>query len=297
VAYTLSNLLQDVYMDLGQFNVSTATGGTTATLVDSKQVGLHKDNAWLNGACFIIRDVAGASAAPEGEFALVTGYTSSSGTFTSAASSYTVAPADGDTYGFVNNFYPLHTVRELCNLGIQALGDVALVDTSLTTAASQREYALPAACKRNRPLEVAIQGETGDSDDNAYVPIYDYDYIPAAAGSTGTIQFKRQPASGRTIRIVYEGIHPKLTAYSSVVHETIHPELAKVSATEMCLRWQNSRLQGGDDFLLQRWNDAKQTLLMEKTMHPVWKPRRKSRLFILGDTDTRYSRFSGDVLP
>jgi hypothetical protein len=103
--------------------------------------------------------------------------------------------------------------------------------------------------------------------------------------------------ASRTIQIVYEGIHPKLTAYNSPVSEIIHPHLAQMAATEMCLRWQNSRLQGGDDFLLQRWNDSKVTLQRATLDHPIWKPRRKPRLFILGETSRKFSKYSGDVLP
>ena len=115
MAFVLSNLLQQAFIRLGQANISTATGGATTSVVDSKQGGLHGDNAWKDGACIIIRDAAGASAAPETEIALVTAYTDSSGTFTSTTGAYTVAPADGDTFMFVNDFYPLFTMRELAN--------------------------------------------------------------------------------------------------------------------------------------------------------------------------------------
>jgi hypothetical protein len=294
MGYTLANLLQDVYLALGQLTVSTATGGSTSSLVDSKQVGLHGDNEWKDGALLLIRDADGAGAAPEGEISLCTGYTDSSGTF---ASVWTVGPANGDIYGFTNDFYPLYTVMELCNMGLMQLGDIALVDTSQTTAESKTEYALPVTAKRGRPLEIALQSATGDSDDNAWQVAYDWDLAPAAPGSTATIVFRRQPTSSRTIRITYEGSHPKLTAATSVISETLHPELAKAAAVEACLKWQNSRLQGGDPFLLQRWNDAKNDLLIAKAEHPVWKPRRRPRLFILGDSNRRFSKYSGDVLP
>lgn len=278
-------------MSLGQLNVSTATSGSTSAIADTKQATLHGDNAWKDGACILVRDAAGASAAPEGEFSLVTAYTDSSGSF---ATTWTSAPASGDTFGFVNDFYPLYTVIELCNLALVEVGDIALVDTSLTTAADQTEYSLPVVAKRRRPYEVAIQ-TSADSDDNRWQPIYDWDYAPAAPGTVGKIVFRRQPPSGYTLRIIYDGIHPKLSAYTSVVSETIQPGLAQAAATEMCLRWQNSRLQGGDDFLLQRWNDAKVQLQFAKLSNPVWKPPRRARLFTLGRESAR-SRFTGDIL-
>lgn len=278
MAYLLTNLLQDAYTNLGQLNASTATGGSTSTVVDSKQAGLHGDGTWKNGSAFIIRDAAGASAAPEGEFNLVTAYADSTGTFTAT---FTAAPAAGDTFAFVNDFYPLYTVIELCNMALQELGDIALVDVSLTTAANQTEYALPVACKGQRPLAVLIQGITTDANDNKYWNTVAFDYIPAAPGSTGLLVFETQPPASRTIKIVYMGRHPKLSVYSSIVSETIHPALASAAATEVCLRWQNSRLQGGDDFLLQRWNDAKTELMKAKADFPIWKPRKRTKLLIL----------------
>ena len=94
---TLSNILRDSLVKLGQLQVFTATGGTTTTIVDSDLGGTDSD--FVRGTMVVIRDAGGASAAPENEFAEITAYTSSTGTLTGAASSFTVAPASGDTYG------------------------------------------------------------------------------------------------------------------------------------------------------------------------------------------------------
>ena len=39
MTFTLSNLLKAVYTELGQMQVSAATGGTTTTLIDSLMTG------------------------------------------------------------------------------------------------------------------------------------------------------------------------------------------------------------------------------------------------------------------
>lgn len=277
MAYLLTNVLQDAYFALGQLNISTATSGSTIAIADTKQATLHGDDAWKNGAVIVVRDQTGV--APEGEISLCTAYTDSTGSF---ATVWTAAPASGDTFAFINDFYPIYTMMECANMALQELGDIILVDVSLTTAANQTEYALPVACKGSRPLSVSIQGQTGDADDNRYATVYGWEYIPAAPGSTGLVIFDAQPISGRTIKIVYSGRQPKLSAYNSVISETVHPALAAAAVTEMALRWQNSRLQGGDDFLLQRWNDAKQALAAAKLAFPTWKPKRKPKLLVLG---------------
>src|SRR3989337_394548 len=282
MAFVLSNLLQQAFTRLGQANISTATGGSTSTVVDSKQGGLHGDNAWKDGACLIVRDAAGASAAPETEIALVTSYTDSSGTFTSAASAYTAAPASGDTFMFVNDFYPLFTMMELANSVLQALGPIPLIDSSITTAAAQTEYTLPVTAKRMAPLRVEYNTKVGDANDNQYVPIDNYRIVPATAGTVGVIVLPQLPTS-RTVRIWYMGVHPTLTAYSSAVAEVIDPELATALLVEKALEWQNSRLQGGDDFLLQRWNDQKQQVVEARANFPIWKPKRRPRLLVVDD--------------
>ena len=138
MSFTLSNLLQQVYAELGQLQVGTATGGTTSTLVDSRMANLGLDDDWENGAiCIMEAD----SQAPEGEYQRISSYADGSGTFT-LEEGLTAAPQSGDTYGLVSAYYPLYTMVELVNAGLRALGDIPLVDTTtLDTAARQTEYA------------------------------------------------------------------------------------------------------------------------------------------------------------
>ena len=288
--YTLQNALVDLYTELGQLSVTTATGGATNTVVDSKQVGLHGDDAWLDGAAFLIRDAGGAGAGPEGEMARITGYTDSTGTFTSATSAWTIAPASGDTFGFTNNFYPLFTMMELVNRSLASIGEIPLVDTTtLTTASAQTEYTYALAWKRTPPYRVDLQTRTGDTNDNQWQQIHDWEYIPATANSTGLLVLRQLPVS-RALRIWYRGVHPTLTAATSVIYEGYAEELVLATAVERALRWQNSRLQGGDDFLLQRWNDAKQELERVRALYTTWFPSAHSRGLILGAPRGRADR-------
>ena len=168
MAFTLSNMLQGVYKALGQLRVSTATGGSTTTIVDTKRVGTANDDDFRNGVAFVVRDAGGASAAPEGEFNRISAYVDSTGTFT-VDTAYTAAPASGDTYAWANQQYPIYEMIQAMNDGLRLLGDVPLVDTTtLDTAAAQTEYAAAVAWKRRRPYRIDIQGRTGDADDNQW---------------------------------------------------------------------------------------------------------------------------------
>jgi hypothetical protein len=279
MAFTLQNLLTKAYLRLGQLTVSSATTGSTSAVVDDKQAGQHGDNEWKNGVVFLIRDAGGASATPEGEMSLVTGYTDSSGSF---ATVWTTGVTASDIFGFANDFYPLYTMIELANEAVQSFGPIVLIDTSTTSAANQTEYTYPIACKRRPPIRVDYQGITTDANDNQWIeiPAGDYRYEPATAGSTGKIVIPQLP-SGRTIRIWYEAVHPTLSAATSTIHEGFEPELVTQRLVELALEWQNGRMQGGDSYLLQRESKAGQNRLEAEIKFQPSKPRRQPKLLIL----------------
>ena len=288
----LSNLLQAVYLELGQLQVSTATAGDTTFVTDSKMIGTGgKDDVWKNGAAFIIEDAAGAGAAPEGEYDLITAYDDSTGKFTAG---FTVAPASGDIYGIVSEYYPLYTMIELCNAGLRGLGDLTLIDTTtLDTASNKTEYAAATTWKRRPPQRIDFQGDTTDANDNRWIQVFAWEFIPAAPGTAGLIIFRDQFVADRGIRVWYYDKHPRLNTYADSVAEVIAPELAVATCVERALRWQNSRLGGGDDFLMQRWNDAKQDLAIVKRAYPIWHPQttNMSRLAGVGREDTAEDNF------
>ena len=286
MGYTLSNLLQAVYAELGQLQVSTATAGGDDYVTDSKMVNTGgKDDVWKNGVVFIIEDSGGAGAAPEGEFKLVSAYDDSNGKFTVEAN-FSAQPANGDWYGVASEYYPLYTMIELVNAGLRGLGDIALVDTAtLDTATGQTEYTAAVAWKRKPPVRIDYQGHTGDGDDNQWIRLYDWEFVPSAAGQTGLIIFRQELPAGRDLRIWYQDAHPRLNTYDDKVAEVISPELAVAACVERALRWQNSRLGGGDPFLLQRWNDAKVELGRAILQFPIWRPKRVARAKLAGMGD------------
>lgn len=281
MTFTLSNLLQAIYTELGQLQVSTATGGTTTTLVDSVMISSGgQDDVWKNAALLILQDIVGST--PQGEFQRVSAYDDSTGTFT-LDTAFSAAPAAGDTYGLASEYYPLRTMIEIVNAGLRALGDIPLVDsTTLTTAAGQTEYPASLPWKRRPPTRIDIQSQTGDSDDNHWQRVFDWEFVPASPGTTGLIVFAKEPTAGRFLRIWYQDSHPRVAVYNDSLSEVIAPDLAVAAGVERALRWQNSRLGGGDPFLLQRWNDAKEELRVAKVEYPIWLPGQIARLKLAG---------------
>ncbi|MBN2045442.1 MAG: hypothetical protein JW757_10515 [Anaerolineales bacterium] len=278
MTYTLWQLLRDAWAELGQLQVGEATGGSAATLVDSKLIDTGRDDDWKDGTVIIL-EADGES--PEGEFGRVSSYVDSTGTLSFPA--MTAAVASGDLYGLVSGIYALHPMIQLVNLALRSLGDILNVDTTtLDTATGKTEYAAAAAWKRRPPRQVDIQGNLDDADDNRWVRVQDWCFVPAAAGNTGLIVLRQQPEGGRDIRVWYESIHPRVSAYNDVIHESIHPALAAAAVVEKALVWQTSRLDGHSEFLLDRLNEARSELNRQKMLHPIWKGRRTSRGLGLG---------------
>ena len=274
MAFAFSNLAQAVWSDLGKvlpFHQFLASGGSTTTITNDDWTAREdgpEDNYCIDWTAVVVRDAAGASAAPEGELARITAYVASTTTYTIDAVS--AAVASGDEILIANSDIPLREMYRICNRALTELGDIALVDTSGTTAASKTEYSLAVALKSGSPIKVEYQARTGDSDDNRWQVIPDASIEPAAPGSTGILRIPQLPA-GRTIRIVYNGVHPTLTAYSSVISESIHPKLAIAAATAHALQWINGTQSGGTSYSVQRENKAWQDLEIAKAQHPIWK--------------------------
>lgn len=296
MAFTLANLLAGAFQSLGQLTTGNkATGGSTTTVVDSTQANTARDNAWKNGGMFILRDAAGAGAAPEGEFQRISAFTNSSGTFT-VETAFSSAVGAGDIYGFTSPYYPLRQMQELANTALRALGDVDLVDTTtLDTVSGDTEYAASVTWKRTRPTRVDVQGSTADAQDNQWREWPDFEWVPATAGSAGKLIFPDYPYPSRDVRVWYRGPHPALLAYSDPVHESFDPELAVLALVVKALEWQNGRSGGTDEYLLQRLGDARQELANRMVTARPYRLKRKPRLLIVGGNGADYDDFSVPV--
>jgi hypothetical protein len=286
MAYTLSDLLQASYRKLGQLNTSTATGGSTSSIVDTKLINTSADDSWKDGVAFLSTTTDGL--APQGEYKRISAFAASTGTLT-LESTVTATVGSGDVFGYCNSFYPLQTMIQIANDALAYYGDILLTDTtSITTAASQTEYTVPVTLKRSTAIRVDMQGITSDANDNRWEKLEGWEWIPAAAGSTGLLVLPFQPVIGYKLRVWYRGQHGALTVYNSTIHEEIDRELLAMMLTEKALEWQNSRLSGNDDYLLQRWNDAKMQVSERERKNPPRRMPRHNKVFFMpaGQDDT-----------
>ena len=277
MAFTLSNLLQETYKRLGQWNESIVTGSSNSATVieDSVLENEGADDDWKGGTIFLVYDSSGVGT--QGEFSRITAYTDSSGKFTFDTFSTKAHPKD--RYGYVSELYPLQSMISLVNTTLQSLGNIPNISTSVTSSANQTEYDIAPVLKRNPPYRIDLQTNITNSSANAWeeIPRGHWEFIPSSAGSSAQIHFDNYLPTGRKLRIWYDDTHPYVHVSSNVIHEGWDRELVTLVMVDKALEWQNSRLQGGDQFLLQRWNDAKMEAAAARVRFPAWKPKRKSK--------------------
>lgn len=277
MAFLLTDVIQAVLRELGELKVSFATGGSTTTVVDANEAG-GQDQVWKGGTLVILYDAGGAGAAPEGEFFRITSYVANTGTFT--VPTISAAVAANDRYGVTGPAYPLQQIIQSVNDALRSLGDIALVDTTtLDTIAGDTEYAASATWKRSRPLRVDVQGRTGDAQDNQWLTSYDWDFIPAAGGTSGKIIFQHYYAGTRDIRVTYQDKHPRVIGFSDVIHETFHPDLVVVASKVKVMEWKAGQTR--DPEHIRKLNELRTELNNARALHPIWKPKRKPKLFTL----------------
>lgn len=284
MALTLSKIAQRVWRETGFAVDITATGGSPTTIIDTNSI-YTTDSQLVGGTAVVVRDAGGLNAAPEGEFARIAAYLASTTTFTLGAT-LTGAIAVGDSILLASPKLRLPQMIQAINDGLANLGTITLVDTSITTIAGTYSYNLPVGLKIKELKDVLIY------DGYQYRSIVGYvRNFPSAPAATGTLEFSQIPYSN-TLKIIYEGVHPTLSAFNSTVSETIQEELAMAAAMDKALAWFVSKRGESalGTFAIQRWNDAKQTLQMQKVEKPILRAKSAAKFFIAGSP----GRYPGD---
>lgn len=270
--YQLSDLLKDAWYRLGQIKTWKATGGSATTLINTLWAGVEDiiyeddDPALIYGTALVVRDAPGLYAAPHGEFGMITDYDSASQTATIEALSAAIAA--GDEVGVVSPQFPYRDMMHLANVAMRKLGEIDVVDTSISISANQTEYSLPAAIQK-RPKRVRKQ-TLQTANDNEWKDVSGWEVIPAVPGSSWTLVIP-QLTQGYSLQVLYEGFHPQLTAFDSPLQDSIAPELAVCALVAEAYQWYNNQIGGTNQYFLQRENKAIQDLEAAKIQYPIKK--------------------------
>ena len=213
---TMFNATLQLANRLGVLVTSTATSGDTTSCIDSKRT--ESDDFFNGGACWIITDAGGASAAPEGEWARVTDFANTGGDITISA--VTAAIASGDTYGVSAGKYSLDNLIAAINNEIVKHKVVRYDRTSLDITADTSEYTLPAGIRADNLLNVYEETDT-DTSDSQPVKL-SFDVQTAATGTQHTLVIKSRGVTvGNDIMLEYSTFLTPLYLASDTIDDSL----------------------------------------------------------------------------
>ena len=180
----LSDVVQQVVAELGFGVTGVATGGSTTTLIDTKLLDRYSENYFDEGTLLVVYDAGGASAAPQGEWGVVSNFNNQNNTVTINAA-LTTAIAAGDVYVLASARFQLYEIIDAVNRATKETGDVETVNSSNTVVAAQLEYTLPAAT--TTVTKVEYNTIVGDANWLGLEEITGWEVRKAASGSAGTL--------------------------------------------------------------------------------------------------------------
>jgi hypothetical protein len=263
---------------LKQTNEGVVQSGTTVTLVDAIN-RLEAADAWNYGTVWITYDAAGAGAAPQGEYAVVSDF-ASGGTVTFPTLS--AATTVGDRYAIAKKRYTLQNLIGAVNESILDLGPIEITDTTtVDLIASTKEYSLPDV-PNVQLKEVWIQGQTGFTNDNAWFPVYDWYIQKSATGTANKIVFADSYPIDRSVKLVYTGLHNTLTANTSEVDDSINPRLIYNRAAINLLERRILKIGDDDGTMTNMVNDLKMQLQFVSQDTPKKRVTKKPHYLIAG---------------
>ena len=230
MAIRMHDATMQLAMRLGSFRSSTATGGSTTTLIDTV-ARTENDDDWNGGTVWIITDAGGASAAPEGEWAIVSDFVNSTNTLT--IGTLTAAVASGDTYGLASARYPLDVLKTAINNELIKHQVIRYDTTSLDIVADQSEYTLPVGIYGHNLVGVYEAVDT-DSNDNQWTPLS----FSVQEGNTGSqhtlVIHSRDVTAGNDIMLEYRYRLVPLYLASDEIDTAIPLDLILDSAAANC---------------------------------------------------------------
>ena len=287
---TASNLVQNIYNILGQvqplFGLFEATGGSATTFVNSNFANYDTPpelDEIKNQLAIVVRDAGGASASPEGKWSIISGYNDA--TWTGTIATVTDAIASGDTVMIAKqDKFPIQQVLFAINRGLEELGDLPQnANTSLTTVSGQEQYDVPVAVKRGLK-QIWVEEVSG-----FWTEVTDRRNELTGAGTAGRL-FLPLTLSGRSIRLIYDGLHSAVSAYSDTINEYVHPRVATCASVLKLLEWYNRRDENQDPNAYYTWleNQYRDYLAQALAENPILEASKTPRYFSLKRTKEKF---------
>lgn len=295
MAFLATNLVQNILSELGQVDPRTgifeATGGSATTFVAGTSTTgfgamepMPENDAFKGYLAIVQRDSAGAGASPEGKWGVVSAYVES--TWTGTIPAVTDAIASGDTIMLAKqDKFPINQIMWAINKGLESLGDLpSNADVSLTTVSNQTEYSVPVTVKRGLK-QVWIEYSSGYWDE-----VTDKRNELTGAGTASKL-YLPATGSGQSIKLIYDGPHAVISAYSSTINEYVHPSVATAASIVKLLEWYNRRDENQDpeSYFLSLEQEYKRSILPDAlAKNPIPSPIKTPKFFSVGRNWRRY---------
>ena len=270
---TMFNAVLELVNMLGTLRVSTATGGDTTSILDTKR--LEADDTWNGGSAFIITDAGGASAAPEGEWARVSDFANTGGDITISA--VTAAIAAGDTYGVSAGRYPLDVLISAINNEIIKHKIPRYDTTSLDIVAGQSEYDLPVGINGNNLIGV-YESTSTDSDDNQWTPL-SFSVQEAATGTQHVLVIEsRSVGTGNDIMLEYLSRLSPLYLATDVIDDIVPMARILPAAAAQCELIRMRTYDSGDPLDIEMLKFYRDEARQSKLENPIRLPAKRGKV-------------------
>jgi len=246
---------------LGNVRGSTATGGSTTTIVDSTHS--EANDFWNDGTIWIQSGNAANNSRKVLDWVL------SSTTYSVTA--FSSAVANGNAYSVLVGDWPRDKLIDFINEALRDIGDVPAISTTLTTVANQEAYTLPAGVFNVTRVEVASE------------KVSPYGYVPQVgtwyeqAGSLYFATNKEPQESGYIIRLTYASPHAVLDTDDDTISGYVHLSRLVWAAAVYAWQWRIQMSKEDEPMYGQQMAYAVAMAERDKMRHPISLPVKAPR--------------------
>lgn len=250
MAYTLFDATLDLARVLEDVFESTATGGSTTTVIDTAIV--EPTGYYNNGPVWLKEQAATRR---------VTTHTTTTLTFTPAAT----AISAGKLYA-VGSRYPMRVLIQALNAALKDFGKIPAT-AEITATAEQQEYV---TADNAAFTEEIVKVELAENEEAPYDWHEHYNWQQSRTlPRVFVFDPDKQPMEARKMRLTYLAEHAALSTDASAISDHIHPDRLKWAAAVHALRWRYQRTKQDEPAVIDLLNEAKQQAQAMATKHPL----------------------------
>jgi len=287
--YTLFDLTYRVARELGVVieGVVTAPGTTTTTYSTTDLTDRFQDNYFNQGILWILYDYSipvGATTltglpAPQGEWARITDFKSSTGMLTHSA--LTASTSLLDRFAIMSSEYTKDNLVGNINAVLSMLVIPTVDIVTVVTASDKTEYTLPLGML-DQNIKVWIQ-RSKTTNQNLWQESHDWYIAETSVWTVKKLIFRTQPVEPWNVKIEYWLPHPPLNRVTDSLSGQLNIDRVACEAALRCIIWKKAQKSVVDPALDFRTSELIARVERLKSRYPNRQPEIK--LATLGGTD------------